>query len=213
MKLYARRSSSNSQKVLWFLGEIGLDYEFVDTGGDAGGLDDPSYRKLNPNGKVPTWVDQNGSVWESQTILKYLAAEYSPSVWWPEVPFARSQIDRWLDWSQSKFDRAFMSLFWAYWRTPEEHREEETIVSMLKECKSSILILNEHLSPHSFLAGEGLSLADIPAGSIMYRYVNLDVTDELPGAVNRWYEKITHREAYQKHVMRPFDELKGKVTF
>ena len=66
VKLYARRTSSNSQKVLWFLSEIGVGYEFVATGGDAGGLDDPAYRALNPNGRVPTWEDERGAVWESQ---------------------------------------------------------------------------------------------------------------------------------------------------
>ena len=57
MKLYARPTSSNSQKVLWFPGDLGLDYEFVPTGGDAGGLRDPEYLAMNPNGTVPTLLD------------------------------------------------------------------------------------------------------------------------------------------------------------
>lgn len=63
MKLYARRTSSNSQKVLWFLGELGLKYEFIATGGDAGGLDSAEYVAMNPNSAVPTLVDGALAAW------------------------------------------------------------------------------------------------------------------------------------------------------
>ena len=69
MRLYARRTSSNSQKVLWFLAELGLDYDFVATGGDAGGLRGAEYLAMNPNGAVPTLLDGELNVWESHTIL------------------------------------------------------------------------------------------------------------------------------------------------
>ena len=82
MKLFARRTSSNCQKVLWFLAELGLDYEFVPTGGDAGGLDAPEYRALNPNRRVPTLLDGDLTIWESHTILRYLAAKYGPARFW-----------------------------------------------------------------------------------------------------------------------------------
>ena len=104
MKLYARKTSSNSQKVLWFLAELGLDYEFVATGGDAGGLRSEAYVAMNPNSWVPTLVDGAIDVWESHAILRYLAAEYGQKSDWPKGPAARSRIDRWMDWSQAQFD-------------------------------------------------------------------------------------------------------------
>lgn len=213
MKLYARRTSSSSQKVLWFLGELGLEYEFVATGGDAGGLDAKSYRELNPNGKVPTWVDQQGAVWESHAILRYLAAEYGSATWWPRTAYARSHIDRWMDWSQTKFDEAFMPLFWSYWRTPQELRNQQVIDGHLNECRSSIDILADLLRDQSYLAGETLTLADVPAGSLMYRYTNLDITDELPTSVARWYDRLTQRQSFQTHVMLPFKDLKGRLAY
>lgn len=212
MKLYARRTSSNSQKVLWFLAELGLDYEFVATGGDAGGLRDARYLALNPNGVVPTLLDGDFAVWESHAILRYLAAAHGPERYWPEDPRQRSAIDRWMDWSQSQFDASFMTLFWGYWRTPEGERDAGANRSQVGRCRYYMTILDDALEGHACVVGDQLSLADIPVGALMYRYANLDVTAALPPNVARWYACLTEREAFQAHVMLPFDDLKGRLA-
>jgi|TARA_Y100000310_G_scaffold344554_1_gene457936 glutathione S-transferase len=213
MKVYARRSSSNSQKVLWFLGELGLTYEFVDTGGAAGGLDAPDYLAMNPNGTVPLILDDDLPVWESHTILRYLAARYGTEQYWPQDPVARSHIDRWMDWSQAQFDRAFMGLFWGYYRTPQEQRNEAQVQGWVDQCQALTGIMNGRLGEHHYLGADDLTLADIPAGSLMYRYVHLDVTRDLPEHVAAWYERLAARDAFQDHIMRPFDELRGRLAF
>jgi glutathione S-transferase len=213
MKLYARRSSSNSQKVLWFLGELESEYEFLNTGGDAGGLDTPEYLAMNPNGTVPLLLDDGLAVWESHTILRYLAAKYGADNYWPSDASERSQIDRWMDWSQAQFDAAFMGLFWGYYRTPEGSRNEAQNRRRVNQCQASIDILNGQLSEHDYVAGDQLTLADIPVGSLMYRYVHLDVTEDLPQHVAKWYELLMARDAFRTHIMRPFDELKGRLAF
>jgi glutathione S-transferase len=213
MRLYARRTSSNCQKVLWFLGELGLPYELVPTGGDAGGLDAPSYRALNPNGRVPTLVDGDLAVWESHTILRYLAARYAPERFWSDDPGERSRFERWMDWSQAQLDASFMSLFWGHWRTPEPQRDVAANQLQLARCRHYLKTLDAALAGRRFLLGERLSLADIPAGALMYRYANLDVTDALPPNVARWYEALCTREPFRTHVMLPFDELKGRLAY
>ena len=213
MKLYARRTSSNSQKVLWFLGELGLKYEFVATGGDAGGLRDAEYLAMNPNGMVPTLVDGDLAVWESHAILRYLAAAHGPETYWSEDPAARSWIDRWMDWSQSQFDASFMNLFWGYWRTPEAERNSEANRKQVNLCRYYMSNLDQALDGHAYVVGDQLSLADIPIGALMYRYANLDVTEDLPPNVARWYASLTERDAFRTHVMLSFDDLKGRLAF
>ena len=213
MKLFARRTSSNCQKVLWFLGELGIEYEFVATGGDSGGLDTPAYRAINPNRSVPTLVDGDLAVWESHTILRYLAAAHAPQRYWSEDPAERSQIDRWMDWSQAQFDPSFMALFWGYWRTPEAERDDDANRIQVARCRRYMAILDHALSARAYLAGDRLSPAEIPVGALMYRYANLEVTADLPPSVARWYAALTEREAFQIHVMIPFDELKGRLAF
>ncbi len=213
MKLYARRTSSNSQKDLWFLGELELEYEFIDTGGDAGGLDAPAYLAMNPNATVPLLVDDELPVWESHSILRYLAAKYSAAIHWPNDPAERSHIDRWMDWSQAQLDDAFMGLFWGYYRTPEENRNTTRNQRLVNQCEALMKILNDQLCANDYVAGDNLTLADIPAGSLMYRYVHLDVTRDLPEHVAAWYARLIERTAFQAHIMRPFDELKGRLAY
>lgn len=212
MKLYARRTSSNCQKVLWFLGELGLEYEFIATGGDAGGLTRPEYVALNPNSAVPTLVDGTLAVWESHAVLRYLAARYAPVEYWPQDPAERSQVDRWMDWSQSQFDTSFMNLFWGYWRTPEAAREAKLNRFLVERCRGYLEILDGALAGRTYITGEQLSLADVPVGALMYRYANLDVTADLPSNVARWYASLSGRPAFQTHVMLPFDDLKGRLA-
>lgn len=216
MKLYARRTSSNSQKVLWFLGELavecGLRYELVATGGDAGGLDAPEYLARNPNGRVPLLVDGDLSVWESHAILRYLAAAYAPERYWPADPAERSGVDRWMDWSQAQFDASFMALFWGYWRTPEAQRDADANALHARRCRRYLKILDGALADRDYLAGERLSLADVPVGALMYRCAKLDPTSDLPPHVARWYARLCEREPFRTHVMLPFDELKGRLA-
>ena len=212
MKLYARRTSSNSQKVLWFLGELGLPYEFVATGGDAGGLRTAEYLAMNPNASVPTLLDGGLAVWESHTVLRYLAAAHGPERYWPEDPAARSWVDRWMDWSQSQFDASFMDLFWGYWRTPEAARNTDQNRFQVDRCRRYMNILDDALASHAYVVGDHLSLADIPLGALMYRYANLDVTEDLPPNVARWYASLTERDVFQAHIMLPFDDLKGRLA-
>ncbi len=211
MRLYARRTSSNSQKVLWCLGELGLEYEFVPTGGDAGGLRTPEYLAMNPNAAVPTLLDGDLAVWESHAILRYLAAAHAGERYWPEDPAARSRIDRWMDWSQSGFDASFMNLFWGFWRTPEAERREDANRFQVGRCRGYMEILDNVLATRPFVAGEDLTLADIPVGALMYRYANLEVTEALPRHVARWYAMLCEREAYRAQVMLSFDDLKGRL--
>ena len=213
MRLFARRTSSNCQKVLWFLGELGLDYELVPTGGDAGGLEAPAYLALNPNGRVPTLVDDGAAVWESHTILRYLAAKYAPERFYPADPAARSQVERWMDWSQAQLDASFMDLFWGYWRTSEAQRDAARNAQQLARCRVYMRTLDAALAGRRFLLGDSLSLADVPAGALMFRYANLGVTDALLPNVARWYEALCERDAYRAHVMLPFAELKGRLAF
>jgi glutathione S-transferase len=213
MKLYARRTSSNCQKVLWFLGELGLEVEFVATGGDAGGLDAPAYRALNPNGRVPTLVDGELALWESHTILRYLAAKYAPERFWSSDPAERSRFERWMDWSQAQLDVSFMDLFWGHWRTPEAQRDVAQNQRLLARCGHYLRVLDGALADRRFLLGDALTLADVPAGALMYRYANLDVTDALPPNVARWYAALCERAPFRTHVMLPFEELKGRLAY
>ena len=105
-----------------------------------------------------------------------------------------------------------MAFFWGYWRTPEAERDDGANRIQIARCRRYVAILDQALSGQAYLAGDRFSLADVPVGALMYRYANLDVTGDLPPSVTRWYAALTGREAFQAHVMLPFDELKGRLA-
>src|SRR5665213_2287102 len=123
LKIWGRSSSFNLQKVMWLVGELGVPHEHIQAGGSHGGLDEPWFRAMNPHGRVPVIDDDGVIVWESHTILRYLAAKYGQGTFWAGDPGERSQAERWMDWSQATLQPDFlMGVFWGFYRTPEPKR-------------------------------------------------------------------------------------------
>ena len=213
LKIYGRFSSLNVQKVMWMIGELDLEYDHINVGGSVGGLDTPEFLTINPHGKVPV-VDDNGFiVWESHSILRYLAAKFGESGYWPHDAAERSLINRWMDWGQTALQPAFMGLFWGFYRTPADQRDEQKIARYIEACHRQFGVLDQVLSNHDFLTGDYFTTADMPAGTTLYRYYNMDVpTPEMPH-LKAWFDRLTQRPGYQKWVMQDFSELKGKTEY
>jgi glutathione S-transferase len=213
LKVWGRRNSFNVQKVLWLTGELGLTHEHIPAGGDSGRLDEPGFRALNPHGRVPVIEDGDLAVWESHAILRYLAARYGGTEFWSHDPAERSYVDRWMDWAQAELQPAFLDgIFWGYYRTPEAQRDWPAIRRSLKLCDRLFGMMDTVLSSHAFLIGNSLSLADIPAGTSLYRYFELDIERPPLPNVTAWYERLKQRPAYLEHVMIPFFNLRGRLA-
>lgn len=214
LKVWGRRSSFNTQKVLWLVGELGLAHEHIPAGGDFGLLDTPEFRALNPHGRVPVIEDDGAVVWESHACLRYLAAKYGHGTFWADDPAERAATEGWMDWSQTALQPAFLNgVFWGYYRTPEGRRNWPAIKRNLARCAEYFGLLDRVLASQPFLAGDGPSLADIPAGTALYRYFELDVERPDVPNVTAWYGRLQERPAFREHVMLPFGELLGKLDY
>lgn len=211
--LWGRRSAFNVQKILWALGELDLAFEHRDAGGSAGGLDTPEFLAMNPHGRIPLLGDGTTRIWESHAILRYLGARYGEGAFWPEPPAERSVADRWMDWSQTSWQPAFMRVFWGWYRTPETQRDDTRTAAATAECERHLELLNRELAARPFLAGMDFSLADIPAGTALYRWFEMGLEVARPPNMMAWYQRLCERPAYQEHVMVPFDELRGRLDF
>lgn len=214
LTVYGRRNSFNVQKVMWLVGELGIEHTHVPLGGDAGGLDDPKFLAKNPHGKVPVIDDDGTVVWESHAILRYLAAVYGDRNWWSNDPDVRSNVDRWMDWSQSTLQPAFLNgIFWGYYRTPPDKRDMPRVEASIARTNGYMQQLDAHMADRAFMLGRRLTLGDIPAGTHLYRYFNLDITRPALPNVEAWYRRLQERPAYQEHVMIPFDDLAGRLAY
>ena len=213
LRVWGRRSAFNVQKVLWLIDELGLDHDHVDAGGAAGGLDRPEFLAMNPMGRVPVIDDGGTIVWESHSILRYLAARHGAGRFWSDDPGERSRAERWMDWAQTSLQPAFMDLFWGYYRTADDKRDWLDIAHALDRCRACYDMLDERLAGSPYLAGETFTLADIPAGTSLYRYHELDIEHPPLPHMEAWYARLAERPAYRRHIMRPFDELKGRQAY
>jgi glutathione S-transferase len=211
LRLWGRRSSINVQKVLWTLAELGLTFEQIDAGGRFGGLDTAEFRARNPHGRIPVIDDDGAVIWESNAIVRYLAARYSAGALWPESPAERAMADQWMDWCSTGLP--FMDFFWNWYRTPEGQRDAARNAALLTATHRAFATLDAALGDRPFLAGDHLTMGDIPAGAMFYRYFTLEIARPRHRRLEAWYQALCERPAYRDGVMLAYDELKGRLTF
>ena len=121
IRLLGRSTSGNVQKVLFVLEEIGVKYTREDYGRQFNNTQTPEYKKLNPNAKVPTLIDGDTVIWESHTILRYLAALHKPALT-GSTPAEKSYVERWMDWLLASLNTPYVAVFKDSKNEPAEAR-------------------------------------------------------------------------------------------
>ena len=213
LELWGRKNAYNVQKVSWLLAELEIEYRHHDVGSQAGDLDRPEFVRLNPHRRVPVVVDGERVLWESNSILRYLAARYRRRDLLPEDPWPRSRVERWMDWELGRLQVDFIDLFWGYFRTAPAARDAAAIDDARARCAAAMRRLDHQLEAGDYLAGDEFSLADIVCGVCLYRYFNLGLAVETPARLTDWYRRLGEREAYRSTVMLPFEDLRGRSDY
>ena len=203
VKIRGRTNSINVQKVLWCAGEIGLKYERVDAGLQFGKNREDWYLAMNPNGLVPTIEDDGLVLWESHTIVRYLAAKYGDGKLYPADLRTRADGERWMDWALSTLFLDSRNLFWELIRTPPEKRNPELIERSRKSLCDIWGRLDRALAGRKYVAGSDLTVGDIPVGAWAFRWYALPIERPELKNLRAWYERLTERPAYREHVMLP----------
>jgi glutathione S-transferase len=202
--LWGRATSSNVMKVMWLLEELNLPYDRIDVGGAFGKTDTPEYRAMNPTGLVPTLQEDNFTLWESNTILRYLCAEYAPdSAMWPRQPRARANVDHWMDAQQTVLNRSMTILFWGLVRTPPEKRDEAAIKQAVIDTARVLQMVSAQLAHHAYLAGDELTLADFSWGPYVHRWFNMTFDRPEVPHLRAWYDRLLERPAYKQYLAGP----------
>lgn len=203
VRILGRPNSINVQKVMWLAAEIGLDVERLDVGGAFGGNDTPEYLAKNPSGKIPTMEDGDFVLWESNSIVRYLAEKYGASPWYPALVEDRYRASQWMDHYIATHHPAMTLIFYNLIRMSPEERDDELVRKSVETLSSAWAVVDRHLEDNKFLTGTAPTMGDIPMGCAAYRWHNLDI--ERPNLPNlqRWYETLASRLAFQEHVMLP----------
>ena len=201
--IWGRSNSVNVQKVLWCCEELSLGYRRIDAGAAFGVVDTPEYRNLNPNGLVPTIDDDGFVLWESNAIVRYLAAKHSAGGLWPSDIAIRAEADRWMDWQQTTFWPAIRPLFMGLVRTPADKRDARVLEESRLKTADVLGVLEHHLESNPFVAGNAFSMGDIPLGCGIWRWMALPIERPELRCVRRWFDSLTRRPAYRAAVMLP----------
>ncbi|MDD9902882.1 MAG: glutathione S-transferase family protein [Rhodospirillaceae bacterium] len=222
LTIWGRPTSARTQKVLWALAETGIEFEMilasgtmgpngsVDKGNEPYGIvDTPEYRAMNPNGTVPTIKDGGFTLWESNSIIQYLAMKYAPDVLFGDDLETFASASRWMDWEGNTFLPHQHTLVMHLVRLPPEERDPAQVESARQALLRPLHIIDDQLAKTPFIAGERFTMGDIPVGMRVHRWFLFDLqTPDLPN-LTRWYEVIRQRPAFLEHIADPAVHLSG----
>ncbi len=202
--LWGRATSSNVMKVIWTLEELQLPYERIDVGGSFGKTDTTDYRAMNPTGLVPTLQEDDFTLWESNAICRYLCHAHSPhSKLWPQEPHARGNVDRWMDAQQTLLGRPIGVVFWGLVRDRPTSATWRRSSKGWRMRRVSGRWSMAELAKHPYLAGDDLTLADIPWGPHLHRWFNMDFERPEVPHLRAWYDRLLQRPAYKQQLAGP----------
>ncbi|MGA2125490.1 MAG: glutathione S-transferase family protein [Xanthobacteraceae bacterium] len=200
LKIWGRKTSSNVQKVMWAIGELQLAHERIDIGGPFGGNRETAYLAMNPNGLVPTLEDGDLVLWESNSIVRYLAGRHGAGTLEPADAVTRARASQWMDWQLSVLGPAIGPAFLGLIRTPPEQRDAAAIAASQAKTIDAMKILDAALDKRPYVAGDAFSYGDIPVGIMAYRYWQLVPQRPETPSLARWYAEIEKRPAFRQHV-------------
>jgi glutathione S-transferase len=198
LRVLGRATSGNVQKVVWLLEEMKLPYKREDYGRQFNNTQDAAYLSLNPNAKVPTLVDDDTVVWESNTILRYLCNKSGGHALYPAGAGERSKVERWMDWQLASLNGPYLGIFREAKKPAAERAASWS--QDAKELKAQLDILEVGMGEQPWIAGGAFTIADICLGPIVHRCLDFPV--DLPGLprIRAWRDRVVARPAFKKAV-------------
>lgn len=203
--IWGRGNSTNVKKVLWCLEELELPHNVIPAGGAFGINNTAEYLEMNPNGLVPCLRDDESGLvlWESNAIVRYLAAKYGQKRLWIDDPAARAQAEKWMDWTAATLAPSHRKILMGLVRTPPEQRNQQEIDRGIEECKALFALLDRELARQPWFSGEAFGIGDIAVAPYIWNLFNCGVSWPLYPNLERWREQLAERPTYQKVVMIP----------
>jgi glutathione S-transferase len=222
MKLWGRPSSGRTQKVLWTLAEIGIDFEFILASAEMGRgghvskgnkpfgvVDTPEYRAKNPNGRVPTIEDDGFVLWESNSIVRYLAMQYAPDLLYGSDIRTFASASRWLDWENNELLPPQHDMAMHVIRLAADQRDPLVLQKACKKFERALQIADDQLARTRFITSDRFTYGEIALGLRVHRWHVLGLAREVPPHIARWYAEIKARPAFNKWTADPAHHLEG----
>jgi glutathione S-transferase len=197
LKIYGYAQSINVRKVLWVCAELALPFEREEWGGTARSASEPEFRALNPVGMVPVIDDGGVVVWESNVIVRYLAASRGRTDLLPTDPAARARVEQWMDWQGSDLNNSWRVAFQALVRRNPAFTERQAIEASTDLFSRMVGIIDAALGrTGAYIAGANFTVADIAIGLSLHRWRSIPMTRPDYSHVDRYYERLLARTGF-----------------
>jgi glutathione S-transferase len=193
IRLLGRATSGNVQKVIFLLEELGLKYVREDYGRQFNNTNTDAYRKLNPTMKVPTLIDGDLVSWESNTILRYLAAKHNPALT-GATPAEKTYVGRWMDWMLASLNTPYVAVFKDA-KKPAAERSAD-FAAQSAELIAQLKILDGHIAGKNWFALDRLTIADIALAPVVKRSLEFPIERPEFADLSRWMKAIEARPAF-----------------
>lgn len=199
VRILGRVSSINVRKVLWTCEELGIEYAREDWGAGFASTKTSEFLALNPNGLVPVIKTDDGVLWESNTICRYLASKYDRGDLLPSDPWRRALVERWIDWQATELNGAWRGAFLGLVRKEAAHADPVTIAASTIDWNGKMEILEKQIAMDGpFVAGRNFSLADIVIGLSVNRWLGTPIERPALPAVADYFERLRARPAFKR---------------
>ncbi|CAB3746139.1 glutathione S-transferase family protein [Paraburkholderia solisilvae] len=200
LNILGKATSINVRKVLWTCAELQIPFNQEDWGEGFRSTRTPEFLALNPNGLVPVIRDADFVLWESNSIIRYLASRYDGAWLYPADPLARASIDQWIDWQAADLNRSWSYAFLGLVRKSPAHQDAGEIAASLERWTTHMRILNGRLeATGAFVAGSPFSLADIPIALSINRWFGTPFDHPRFPAVAAYFERLEQRPAFARY--------------
>jgi glutathione S-transferase len=200
LTILGKSSSINVRKVLWTCAELDLPYVLEQYGSGFLPTATPEFLRMNPNGMVPVIVDEGRSLWESNTICRYLAGKHGREDLLPAEPMARAQVEKWMDWQATELNNSWRYAFMALVRHSPAHADPAAIAAGTAEWNRLMAMLDAQLtSTGAYVCGGTLTLADIVLGLSVNRWLSVPMERPALPALAAYFELLSERPGFLTH--------------
>jgi glutathione S-transferase len=191
IRLWGRITSINVRKVAFTLQHLGVPFERIDAGLNFGVVKTPQYLARNPNALVPLLDDDGYELWESNVIVRYVAARYGNGRLYPQDLQQRFDAERWMDWQQTTMNAAGRVAFVQQFRTPAAERNQRAIDDAVAATEPLWDMVEARLAGRAWLCGDEITTADIPLACERHRWLGQPHAHPRRPHVDAWYARIT----------------------
>ncbi len=199
MKLYYFETP-NPRKPCAVARHLGLPVEFVRIDLAKRDHKRPDYLAINPNGKVPALQDGDVSLWESHSIMCYLASKAGSDLW-PADDAGKIDVIRWLNWDTAHFSRHAGRLYFerylksTFGLGDPDPAQIEDATGFFRQFAT---VLNDHLKGRSYLVGDGLTVADFGVACMLPWAKEAELPlDDFP-EITRWHGTLMALPAWRE---------------